>query len=547
MLKNLTLKKIISVNSLFVIALILVLGFISYTNIDGISKLLHKSHTYSIPSINYLLQADRDLQQLIVAERTMIYTDSESELFKELVDDYDTNYKQVEQRVKKYEALAYTPEEKTLLESFWKEFNIWSALSKQIVDGRKSNTRSGRSIAIDLSTGQAKTSFEKMRDQLDQLQNVVIEKTKTDKESALMEAQRAEIIIISLIVIAFIFSSLSSFGMLKRISAVLGNVTENLSHASNNISTKTASMKEDTQNFNKILEAQSSGVTETAASIQEISAMVTKNSDSAADSAKSAQETTNLAAKGQESTTKMTNSVESISKISTQFINELQGNTEEINQMLVIISDINEKTKVINDIVFQTKLLSFNASVEAARAGEHGKGFSVVAEEIGNLANMSGEAATEITDLLDSSLGKVKSIVDMNKTIVSSMSEKVLAEVNTGKEVSTNCRTILDEVVSRMSSLNQAIDQIAISSDEQSTGVGEINAAVRQMDSSIGNLSQLSAKSAKDADSLNSTVSDLDRALNSLQKLVGKVKQKPLKKETTKKKKSKEIKFKQSA
>ena len=547
MLKNLTLKKIISVNSLFVIALILVLGFISYTNIDGISKLLHKSHTYSIPSIDYLLQADRDLQQLIVAERTMIYTDSESELFKELVDDYDTNYKQVEQRVKKYEALAYTPEEKTLLESFWKEFNIWSALSKQIVDGRKSNTRSGRSIAIDLSTGQAKTSFEKMRDQLDQLQNVVIEKTKADKESALMEAQRAEIIIISLIVIAFIFSSLSSFGMLKRISAVLGNVTENLSHASNNISTKTTSMKEDTQNFNKILEAQSSGVTETAASIQEISAMVTKNSDSAADSAKSAQETTNLAAKGQESTTKMTNSVESISKISTQFINELQGNTEEINQMLVIISDINEKTKVINDIVFQTKLLSFNASVEAARAGEHGKGFSVVAEEIGNLANMSGEAATEITDLLDSSLGKVKSIVDMNKTIVSSMSEKVLAEVNTGKEVSTNCRTILDEVVSRMSSLNQAIDQIAISSDEQSTGVAEINAAVRQMDSSIGNLSQLSAKSAKDADSLNSTVSDLDRALNSLQKLVGKVKQKPLKKETTKKKKSKEIKFKQSA
>ena len=547
MLKNLTLKKIISVNSLFVIALILVLGFISYTNIDGISKLLHKSHTYSIPSIDYLLQADRDLQQLIVAERTMIYTDSESELFKELVDDYDTNYKQVEQRVKKYEALAYTPEEKTLLESFWKEFNIWSALSKQIVDGRKSNTRSGRSIAIDLSTGQAKTSFEKMRDQLDQLQNVVIEKTKADKESALMEAQRAEIIIISLIVIAFIFSSLSSFGMLKRISAVLGNVTENLSHASNNISTKTTSMKEDTQNFNKILEAQSSGVTETAASIQEISAMVTKNSDSAADSAKSAQETTNLAAKGQESTTKMTNSVESISKISTQFINELQGNTEEINQMLVIISDINEKTKVINDIVFQTKLLSFNASVEAARAGEHGKGFSVVAEEIGNLANMSGEAATEITDLLDSSLGKVKSIVDMNKTIVSSMSEKVLAEVNTGKEVSTNCRTILDEVVSRMSSLNQAIDQIAISSDEQSTGVAEINAAVRQMDSSIGNLSQLSAKSAKDADSLNSTVSDLDRALNSLQKLVGKVKQKPLKKEATKKKKSKEIKFKQSA
>ena len=74
---------------------------------------------------------------------------------------------------------------------------------------------------------------------------------------------------------------------------------------------------------------------------------------------------------------------------------------------MVLISEIGNKTKVINDIVFQTKLLSFNASVEAARAGEHGKGFSVVAEEVGNLAHMSGNSAKEITQLLESSINRV--------------------------------------------------------------------------------------------------------------------------------------------
>jgi methyl-accepting chemotaxis protein len=78
-------------------------------------------------------------------------------------------------------------------------------------------------------------------------------------------------------------------------------------------------------------------------------------------------------------------------------MNQINYSNEQMSEIVKVIQEIETKTKVINDIVFQTKLLSFNASVEAARAGEQGKGFAVVAEEVGNLAQMSGNAAKEIS------------------------------------------------------------------------------------------------------------------------------------------------------
>lgn len=74
---------------------------------------------------------------------------------------------------------------------------------------------------------------------------------------------------------------------------------------------------------------------------------------------------------------------------------------KKITEITKVISEVAAKTQVINEIVFKTKLLSFNASVEAARAGDQGRGFSVVAEEVGNLAKMSGDAAKEISNITE--------------------------------------------------------------------------------------------------------------------------------------------------
>ncbi|MEC9282169.1 MAG: methyl-accepting chemotaxis protein, partial [Bdellovibrionota bacterium] len=106
-------------------------------------------------------------------------------------------------------------------------------------------------------------------------------------------------------------------------------------------------------------------------------------------------------------------------------LEELSKKMEQLNEANArlssfdtLINDISNKTNVINDIVFKTQLLSFNASIEAARAGEHGRGFSVVAEEVGSLADTSGRAAKEITDLLDKSKKAVDEIISENTKMV---------------------------------------------------------------------------------------------------------------------------------
>ncbi len=94
----------------------------------------------------------------------------------------------------------------------------------------------------------------------------------------------------------------------------------------------------------------------------------------------------------------------------------IESQSEDVGRMVEIIEDIGKETKAIHAIVFETKMLSFNASIEAARAGDHGAGFSVVAQEINSLAEMSGTAAHAIHRLLDESLGRANAIVASHHT-----------------------------------------------------------------------------------------------------------------------------------
>ncbi len=227
---------------------------------------------------------------------------------------------------------------------------------------------------------------------------------------------------------------------------------------------------------------QAASLQETVSSVEEINAMISRNATSAEESKVTSLESQRSANDGKMRVDEMVTTIDEIASNNDNVIKRMQQTNDEVTEILNIIKNINEKTKVINDIVFQTKLLSFNASVEAARAGESGKGFAVVAEEVGALANMSGNASEEIRELIENSMTKVETIVSSTTAVMEKIIEDGKNAVTKGKDRAQECKVVLDEIINNVDNVNRKVAEIANASKEQSQGVDEISRAMELLD-----------------------------------------------------------------
>lgn len=146
---------------------------------------------------------------------------------------------------------------------------------------------------------------------------------------------------------------------------------------------------------------------------------------------------------------------------------------EAVTQTVAAMREIAEKISIVEEIARQTNLLALNAAIEAARAGEHGKGFAVVAAEVRKLAERSGHAANEISDLSGSSLA---------------VAEKA------GK--------MLDKMVPEIKKTAELVHEITVASSELDSGVTEVSKATLQMDQATQSNSAAAEQVASTAEEL---------------------------------------------
>jgi len=233
------------------------------------------------------------------------------------------------------------------------------------------------------------------------------------------------------------------FGTLKdsvnAMAAKLRDFAGKLNESSQLVKSAAAEIAAGSQDLAQRTESQAASIEETAASMHEITTTVKQNADNAAAANQLASVAREAANKG--------------GAVMGDVVRAMEG-------IEASASKISEIVGMIDEIAFQTNLLALNAAVEAARAGEAGKGFAVVAQEVRALAQRSADASKDI------------------KTLIAASN----AQVRDGAKLVNETGRSLTEIVDAVKSVAAIIEEISIASQEQASGLDEINDAVAQMD-----------------------------------------------------------------
>ncbi len=319
----------------------------------------------------------------------------------------------------------------------------------------------------------------KLKEFLQEVENFTL----TSVKKAEQDEKSAIIILIIIVAFALTFGIILSIYISRDIVISIKDSVDIISTSSEQVASGSQQVASASQTLAEGASEMASSLEETTASLEEISAMVQNNS---------------------QNTLQANSFVEDSSKIVNQAGSHMASLKTAINEITKSSEETGKIIKIIEDIAFQTNLLALNAAVEAARAGEAGMGFAVVADEVRSLAKRTADAAKSTTELIDSSIKRIKE----------------------GFELTQTTERSFNEVVENISKLKDLIAEVSTSSQEQAQGIEQLNHTMLDMDKVVqanassseesSSAAQESAGAAEEMSGLAVSLLEIVQQLNSL-------------------------------
>jgi methyl-accepting chemotaxis protein len=480
----------------------LILGFVSINQLKTVNDQSTVIAINWLPSVAAVERMNTLTADLRIAELMHV-----SSLTNEDMNQWEKEIEERENAVNEgifaYEKLISSDEERAIWPHFKESYDGYLSTKNSMIALSRQNRNEE---ALTLLLGESLTLYNEFSDDLLELSDI----NEKGAYEASLEGDRiyaiSRFIIITLIAIAVVLGIFLALFISRSITSQLGgepneimNITQNISEGNLIIdfgNKKTAgvynNLKEMTKKLNHVL----SGIKYSSAQVNSASGQISSSAQSissgTAEQASNMEQVSSsieeLNANIQQNTTNSQQSNDMAKKVAKDSVEGGQAVEDTVNAM----REIAEKITIIQDIARNTNMLALNAAIEAARAGDAGKGFAVVASEVRKLAENSGAAAKDITEIADGSLKRAET-----------------------------ARELINNVVPEIQKTAALIEEITSASQEQNSGSIQISDAVMQLDK----ITQSNASSAEElagmAGQLSSQAGAMDQAVGYF-KLAGK-------------------------